>query len=150
MGTVEPNRPGHLDRLEYYFKELKMTGLKLYPWDATSQGGWWCNDENLAYPLWQKCLELGIDKIHIHKGIPASFTMAKYVHPLDLDQPLRDFPNLNIIVYHAGFPYIDDLTGLNTGRPPFPNLYVDVGSTFALLVNTPSRWRTTWASCCVG
>lgn len=101
-------------------------------------------------PLWQKCLELGIDKIHIHKGIPASFTMAKYVHPLDLDQPLRDFPNLNIIVYHAGFPYIDDLTGLNTGRPPFPNLYVDVGSTFALLVNTPSRWRTTWASCCVG
>jgi starvation-inducible outer membrane lipoprotein len=31
LGTVEPNRPGHLDRLEYYFKELKMTGLKLYP-----------------------------------------------------------------------------------------------------------------------
>lgn len=63
--------------------------------------------------------------------------MAKYVHPLDMDQPIRDFPNLNFIVYHAGFPYIDELTGLNIGRTPRPNLYVDVGSTFALLVNTP-------------
>ena len=137
LGTVEPNREGHLDRLEYYFKELKMTGLKLYPWDATSQGGWWTDDENLAYPLWQKCLELGIDKIHIHKGLPASFTMAKYVHPQDMDQPIRDFPNLNFIVYHAGFPYIDELTALNIGRVPRPNLYVDIGSTFALQVNTP-------------
>ena len=135
LGTIEPNREGHLEKLEYYVKELKMTGLKLYPWDATSKGGWWADDEKLAYPLWQKCLELGIDKIHIHKGLPASFTMAKYVHPLD--QPLRDFPKLTFIVYHAGFPYIDELTSINIGRPPRPNLYVDVGTTFALLVNTP-------------
>ena len=137
LGTIEPNREGHLERLEYYFKELKMTGLKLYPWDATSQGGWWQDDEKLAYPLWEKCLELGIDKIHIHKGIPASFTMAKYVHPQDLDQPIRDFPKLNFIVYHAAFPYIDELTAFNVGRAHRPNLYVDLGSTFALQVNTP-------------
>ena len=137
LGTVEPNREGHLEKLEYYFKELKMTGLKLYPWDATSRGGWWADDENLAYPLWEKCLELGIDKIHIHKGMPASWTMAKYVHPMDLDQPIRDFPNLNFVVYHAAFPYIDELTSMNTGRPPRQNLYVDLGTTFALHVNTP-------------
>ena len=136
LGTVEPNREGYLERLEYYFKELKMTGLKLYPWDATTQGGWWADDQKLAYPLWEKCLELGIDKIHIHKGLPASFTMAKYVHPLDLDQPMRDFPNLNFVVYHAGFPYIDDLTALNI-QGSRRNLYVDIGSTFALQVNTP-------------
>ena len=137
LGTVEPNQEGHLEKLEYYFKELKMTGLKLYPWDATSKRGWWADDEKLAYPLWEKCLELGIDKIHIHKGLPASFTMAKYVRPSDMDQPIRDFPNLNFIVYHAGFPYIDELTWLNLGRTPRPNLYVDIGSTFALQVNTP-------------
>ncbi len=137
LGTVEPNREGHLEKLEYYFNELKMTGLKLYPWDATSRGGWWADDEKLAYPLWEKCLELGIDKIHIHKGMPASWTMAKYVHPMDLDQPIRDFPNLNFVVYHAAFPYIDELTAMNTGRPPRPNLYVDLGTTFALQVNTP-------------
>jgi predicted TIM-barrel fold metal-dependent hydrolase len=137
LGTIEPNREGHLEKLEYYVKELKMTGLKLYPWDATSQGGWYQDDEKLAYPLWEKCLELGVDKIHIHKGIPASFTMAKYVHPQDIDLPIRDFPNLNFIIYHAAFPYVDELTALNTGRTPRPNLYVDLGSTFAMLVNTP-------------
>ena len=137
LGTIEPNRPGHLEKLEYYFKQLGMTGLKLYPWDSTSQGGWWADDEKLAYPLWEKCLELGIDKIHIHKGLPASFTMAKYVHPMDLDQPIRDFPNLNFVIYHAGFPYVDELTSINIGRPPRANMYVDLGSTFALLVNTP-------------
>ena len=137
LGTIEPNREGHLEKLEYYFKELKMTGLKLYPWDATSKGGWWADDEKLAYPMWEKCLALGIDKIHIHKGIPASWTMAKYVHPLDLDRPIRDFQNLNFIVYHAGWPYIDEMTSINAGRPHRPNLYVDLGSTFAMEVNTP-------------
>ena len=136
LGTIEPNREGHLEKLEYYFKELKMTGLKLYPWDATSKGGWYADDENLAYPLWEKCLELGIDKIHIHKGLPASFTMAKYVHPLDLDQPLRDFPKLNFIIYHAGFPYIDELAALNI-QGTRRNMHVDLGSTFAMQVNTP-------------
>ena len=137
LGTVEPNREGHLEQLEYYFRELKMTGLKLYPWDASSRGGWWADDERLAYPLWQKCQQLGINNIHIHKGLPASFAMAKYIHPIDLDQPLRDFPQLNFIAYHAAFPYIDELTAINVGRPPRRNLYVDLGSTFALQVNTP-------------
>ena len=136
LGTVEPHRADHLEKLEYYVKELKMTGLKLYPWNTTSLGGWWADDEKLAYPLWEKCLELGIDKIHIHKGMPSSVTMAKYVHPQDLDKPIMDFPNMKFIAYHAAFPYIDELVYLR-GSGRIPNLYVDLGSTFAMLVNTP-------------
>ena len=137
LGTVEPNQPDHLEKLERYFKELKIDGLKLYPWDATSKHGWWADDEKLAYPLWEKCIELGIDKIHIHKGIPFSFAMAKYVHPQDLDQPIKDFRNLTFIIYHAGFPYIDELTAMNVPGPRQENMYVDIGATFALLVSTP-------------
>ena len=136
LGTIDPNHEGHLEKLEYYVKELKMTGLKLYPWDATSKGGWWMDDENLAYPLWEKCLEMGVNKVHIHKGLPASFTMSKFVRPFDMDLPLRDFPNINFIAYHAGFPYIDELISMVVARPR-RNLYVDLGSTFAMLVNTP-------------
>ena len=136
LGTIEPNREGHLEVLEHYVKGLKMTGLKLYPFDATSNGGWWADDEKLAYPMWEKCLELGVDKIHIHKGLPFSFTMAKYIHPLDLDRPMRDFPDLNFIVYHAGYPYVDELVALNI-QGTRRSLYVDLGSTFALQVNTP-------------
>ena len=141
LGTVEPNKEDCLEKLEYYFKELKITGLKLYPWDASSKRGWFSDDEKVAYPLWEKCLELGINKIHIHKGLPASYAMSKFVHPQDMDQPAKDFPNLNFVIYHAGFPYIDEMVGLKTGgaagRQARQNLYVDIGSTFALQVNTP-------------
>ena len=140
LGTVEPGSPGYLEKLEkleYYFKELKMTGLKLYPWDATSNSGWWADDEKIAYPMWEKCLELGIDKVQIHKGMPLSFMMAKYIRPLDLDQPIRDFPDLKFVVYHAGFPYLDDMISLKLGRPQRTNVYVDIGTTFGMQVNTP-------------
>ena len=137
LGTVEPGSDGYLEKLEYYVKELKMTGLKLYPWDATSNNGWWADDEKISYPLWEKCLELGINKVQIHKGLPLSFMMAKYIHPLDLDQPIRDFPDLTFVVYHAGFPYTDEMVSLKQGRPQRDNLYVDIGTTFGMQVNTP-------------
>jgi len=137
LGTIEPNQPGHMEKLERYFREVGMTGLKLYPWDATKTGGWWADDEKLAYPIWEKCIELGIKNIHIHKGLPATWTQVKYVHPSDMDGPIRDFPQLNFIVYHSGWPYVDELCGLNQGRPPNANLYTDLGATFAILMNTP-------------
>ena len=49
---------------------------------------------------------------------------------------LGTIPNLNFIVYHAGFPYVDELAALNI-QGTRPNLYVDLGSTFAMQVNTP-------------
>ena len=137
LGSIEPSKEGHLEKLEYNFKELKMDGLKLYPWDHFSNRGWWMDDEKLAYPLWEKCLELGINKIQIHKGLPVRWSMAKYIHPLDADQPLMDFPDLNFVLYHAGFPYTDELTSLVKGGDARPNLYVDIGATFAILVGTP-------------
>ena len=87
--------------------------------------------------MWEKCLELGIDKVQIHKGMPLSFMMAKYIRPLDLDQPIRDFPDLKFVVYHAGFPYLDDMISLKLGRPQRTNVYVDIGTTFGMQVNTP-------------
>ena len=80
---------------------------------------------------------MGIDKVQIHKGLPLSFMMAKYVHPTDMDLPIRDFPNINFVIYHAGFPYIDEMTSLKQGRPQRTNVYVDIGTTFGMQVNAP-------------
>ena len=145
LGTVEPGAPGYLEKLEYYVKELGINGLKLYPWDATSSKGWWCDDEEIAYPLWEKCLELGINKVQIHKGFPLTFMMAKYVHPSDLDQPIRDFPDMTFVVYHAGFPYIDEMVALRFGREQRDNVWVDIGTTFGLQVNAPVALAETMA-----
>jgi hypothetical protein len=104
LGTLEPNKPNAIERLEYSVKELKMDGLKLYPWDHSSKGGWFADDEKEIYPLWEKCLELGVNKIHMHKGLPVEWAMAQYVHPADVDKPLIDFPDLTFRSVSRGIP----------------------------------------------
>ncbi len=137
LGTLEPNKPNAIERLEYSVKELKMDGLKLYPWDHSSKRGWFADDEKEIYPLWEKCRELGVNKIHMHKGLPVEWAMAQYVHPSDVDKPLIDFPDLTFVLYHAGYPYIDEMASLNKALGARHNLYVDVGAMFAFQVGTP-------------
>ena len=71
-------------------------------------------------PYMEKCRELGVKNIHIHKG--------PTIHPLNLDAfDVRDvdyvataFPDLNFIVDHCGMPRIDDFCWI-AGQEP--NVY---------------------------
>ena len=49
-----------LDRLRMYVSDYKISGLKLYTFDATPKKGWWFDDEQLAYPIWEECRKLGV------------------------------------------------------------------------------------------
>ena len=53
-GGLTPNQGlgETLDRLRMYVDDYKISGLKLYTFDATPQKGWWFDDETLAYPIW--------------------------------------------------------------------------------------------------
>lgn len=138
LGSVDPcEGKAALDDLERQVKDLKITGIKLYPGDYNNRG-WHADDEKIAYPLWEKCRQLGVRYIAIHKGLPFSIFNAKYCHPEDVDQALDDFPDLNFVLYHSAYPYIDELTMMAfrlTGRKS--NLYVDLGGLFAILMKAP-------------
>jgi len=138
LGSVDPaDGKAALDDLERQVKDYKITGIKLYPGDYNHRG-WHADDEKIAYPLWEKCRQLGVRYIAIHKGLPFSIFNAKYCHPEDVDQPLDDFPDLNFVIYHAAYPYLDELTMMSfrlTGRKS--NLYVDLGGLFAIMMRAP-------------
>lgn len=138
LGSVDPaDGKAALDDLERQVKDFKITGIKLYPGDYNHRG-WHADDEKIAYPLWEKCRQLGVRYIAIHKGLPFSIFNAKYCHPEDVDQPLDDFPDLNFVIYHAAYPYLDELTMMSfrlTGRKS--NLYVDLGGLFAIMMRAP-------------
>jgi len=90
LGSVDPcEGKVALDDLERQVKDLKITGIKLYPGDYNNRG-WHADDEKIAYPLWEKCRQLGVRYIAIHKGLPFSIFNAKYCHPEDVDQALDD------------------------------------------------------------
>jgi len=138
LGSVDPaDGKAALDDLERQVKDFKITGIKLYPGDYDNRG-WYADDEKTAYPLWEKCRQLSVRYNAIHKGLPFSIFNTKYCHPEDVDRALDDFPDLNFVLYHSAYPYIDELTMMAfrlTGRKS--NLYVDLGGLFAIMMNAP-------------
>lgn len=138
LGSVDPgDGKAALEDLERQVKDFKITGIKLYPGDYHHQG-WHADDEKIAYPLWEKCRQLGVRYVAIHKGLPFSIFNAKYCHPEDVDRALDDFPDLNFVLYHSAYPYLDELTMMSfrlTGRRS--NLYVDLGGLFAIMMKAP-------------
>ncbi len=138
LGSVDPAEgKAAVEDLERQVRDFKITGIKLYPGDYSNRG-WYADDEKLVYPLWEKCRQLGVRYIAIHKGLPFSIFNAKYCHPEDVDQPLDDFPDLNFVLYHSAYPYLDELSMMAfrlTGRRS--NLYVDIGGLLAIMMRAP-------------
>jgi hypothetical protein len=135
-GGLTPNQglSETLDRLQKYVEQYKISGLKLYTFDSTPQRGWWFDDQKLAYPLWEKCRQLGVKNIGCHKGIPFGQFMARYAHVEDFDAVADDFLDLNFIAFHSAWPYQGELAALKGFKPQRKNLYSELGSTFAATV----------------
>ena len=137
-GGLTPNQGQSetLERLHMFVEQYKISGLKLYTFDATPARGWWFDDEKKAYPIWEECRKLGIKNIGCHKGIPFGQFMARYAHPEDFDAVADDFLDLNFIAYHSAWPYHNELAALKMFKPQRTNMYAEVGSTFAATVSS--------------
>jgi predicted TIM-barrel fold metal-dependent hydrolase len=137
-GGLMPNQgvTETLERLEDYVTNYSTSGLKLYTFDSTPQKGWWFDDVERAYPMWEKCLELGINNVGCHKGIPFGQFMARYAHVEDFDQACDDFLDINFIAFHSAWPYHEELAALKMFKPHRTNLYCEIGSTFAATVSS--------------
>ena len=91
---VSPKRHNAVKIFERGVKEWGAKGLKLYP-----PAGFYPN-EPICYRLYEKCLELGVP-VTIHMGY-GCFGHMKYANPVHLDEPAKDFPELEFIMAHAG------------------------------------------------
>ena len=68
-------------------------------------------------PFLEKCQELGIKNIHVHKG-PTIWPLDKDAFDVsDVDHAATDFPELNFIVEHVGLPRIEDFCFMATQEP---------------------------------
>ena len=137
-GGLTPNQgvSETLERLDMFVNDYNVSGLKLYTFDSTKQKGWWFDDEERAYPMWERCRELGIKNIGCHKGIPFGQFMARYAHAEDFDKACDDFLDLNFIAFHSAWPYHAELAALKGFKPQRNNLYCEIGSTFAATVTS--------------
>ena len=114
-----------------------MKGVKLYTaeWNNGSRG--WRLDDEMCKPFYEKCRELGIKNIHVHKG-PTIWPLDKDAFdPRDVDQAATDNTDLNFIVEHVGLPRIEDFCFMATQEP---NVYAGLSVVIGGLMHARPRF----------
>jgi predicted TIM-barrel fold metal-dependent hydrolase len=107
-----------LRQLEEDHAKYGIQGVKLYTaeWYKGSRG--WKLTDPEARPFFDKCAELGIKNIHVHKG-PTIWPLDKDSFDVsDVDAVATDYNGqLNFIVEHCGVPRIEDFCYIATQEP---------------------------------
>lgn len=114
-GSFDP-RDGErgLEYLHYLVETHGVKGVKLYTadWRGTSKG--YKLSDPWAQRYLEKCDELGIVNIHVHKG-PTIIPLNRDAFDVaDIDDAATNFPNLNFIVEHVGLPRLEDFCWIAT------------------------------------
>jgi predicted TIM-barrel fold metal-dependent hydrolase len=138
-------------------EKLKIDAWKGYSGVARAKGkqGWRLDDEKLAYPALEFSRKKAIKNICVHKGLPFPGD-PNWWSPMDVTGAAKDFPDLNFLIYHSGFkgpqeslpaaedgfqktsyiPWTSDICEWKKKNPQVKNIYMELGSTFALMVST--------------
>ena len=142
MATVDPMEgQDALDEFERQAAELDPVGLKLYPssWrDDGTYESWQMDDNDLAYPFFEKAVELDIDLVAVHKALPLGPVPSPDYHTEDIEAAAANFPELNFSVVHAGLAYVEE-TAWQLAR--FENIYANLEVTSFLAHAAEDYWE---------
>jgi uncharacterized protein len=91
--------------------------VKLYTAEWKGQSKGWKLTDPWSYRYLEKCQELGITNIHIHKG-PTIYPLNRDAFDVaDVDDVASAFPELDFIVEHVGLPRLEDFCWIATQEP---------------------------------
>lgn len=137
--TIDPLREGALEEFERQVAEFDPIGLKLYPshWTEDAHEGWSMADPEVAFPVFEKAADLGIDLIDIHKSIPFGPVPRGPYDPSDVDEAAESFPDLAFSIVHGGYAFSEE-TAWQIAR--FPNVYANLEGVPAILLHNERRF----------
>jgi uncharacterized protein len=126
-----------LRQLEEDAKRYGLKGVKLYTaeWHNGSRG--WSLKDPESQRFLDKCQELGVTNIHVHKG-PTIWPLDKDAFDVsDVDYVATNNPELNFIVEHVGLPRIEDFCFMATQEP---NVYAGLAVVIGGLMHARPRF----------
>jgi predicted TIM-barrel fold metal-dependent hydrolase len=136
-GSVNPLEGRRaLDLMERQVGEFGARAFKFYNvrYDYGSPYPWRMDDPRVAFPVFEKARELGVNLIGVHKGVPLGPQPIEHTQTWDMDGAAANFPDLNFIIFHVGLPFLDE-TCWQLIR--YPNLYASLAATINFLVRAP-------------
>ncbi|XVH30732.1 amidohydrolase family protein [Haloferacaceae archaeon DSL9] len=137
-GSFDP-RDGEdgLEELERQKEEHDILGVKVYTaeWRGESKG--WRLDSEEAYEYLERCVDLGIENVHPHKGPTIRPLNRDAFDVADVDDAATNFPELNFVVEHVGLPRLDDFCWIAAQEP---NVYGGLAVAAPLVVHRPRKF----------
>jgi predicted TIM-barrel fold metal-dependent hydrolase len=135
--------PSELEAMERSAAEVQIDGWKLYPASGAMDAirhkpyTYSLSDPEVAFPYYEKALELGVTKIAIHKGVPIGPGPREPNHPDDVGIAATAFPDLTFEVVHSGWAFLEDCA---MQMITHPNIYANLECVANFIVRRPRHF----------
>ena len=132
-GSVNPlEGKKALDEMEIQVKEFGAKAFKFYNvrYDYGQPFPWRMDDPRVAFPVFEKAQELGVNLIGVHKGVPLGPQPIEHTRTFDMDGAAANFPDINFVIFHVGLPWLDEVLWQIVR---FPNLYASIAATVKMM-----------------
>jgi uncharacterized protein len=133
----------------------KVSAFKVYTAWGPGGRGFRLDDPAIGLPVVQHASELGVKVLCAHKGLPLLDFASTWNQPRDMVAVSRQFPDMQFVVYHAGWtpghvegPYnraapvgVDSLLKAldDYHVPPDSNVWADIASVWRVLLAQPDQ-----------
>ncbi len=124
---------GALDEMTRQREEWDSVSFKFYQGHHAGLT-WRADDRRIAYPLFERMQELGVNVAQFHKGIPLGLEYIEDLAPNDMQQAAVDFPDMTFIIHHFGTPYIDETINIASR---FENVWLSLSAVINLFPAAP-------------
>jgi len=142
-GSVNPLEGRRaLDLMERQVGEFGAKAFKFYNvrYDYGRPFPWRMDDPQVAFPVFEKAQELGVNLIGVHKGVPLGPQPIEATQTWDMDGAAANFPDINFVIFHVGLPLIDEVCWQLIRHP---NLYASIAATINFVVRAPRQFAET-------
>jgi uncharacterized protein len=139
-GSVNPLEGRRaLDLMERQVGEFGAKAFKFYNvrYDFGTPFPWRMDDPKIAFPIFEKAQELGVNLIGVHKGVPLGPQPIEATQTWDMDGAAANFPDINFVIFHVGLPFIDEVCWQLIR---YPNLYASIAATINFVVRAPRQF----------
>ena len=98
LAGPDPRRPGVVEIFDRAIKEHHLRGLKLIP-----KAGYYAWDERL-FPLYERCLDYDLPVAVCTEPDGGGYNRDRFAQPVHLADVVAEYPDLKLVVLHAGAP----------------------------------------------
>ncbi|MGF1663422.1 MAG: amidohydrolase family protein [Kineosporiaceae bacterium] len=139
--AVYPWREDAIERLEREAQQRNVIGVKFYPADLIGEQfvPSLMNAES-TFRVVERCRELGIRMIGIHKAVPIGpfREVQPYFGVADCPPLVEAFPDMTFEIVHGGFAFLPETVEL---MRRYPNVVVNLEGVQTFMHGDPIRWN---------